>query len=267
MASADHLFRRTSEERVYISLRPSVEPLFEQLENLPLAERAREAILHAIREERFEEGRLPSEDELAKLLNVSRTTVRTALQSLEADGIVTRRRAVGTTINRHVGRNMLALQRLVGFDRLLEEKGHEVGIEVSWERAAAPDDFVTLFGIDAGTEYCVGQKLYFADGRLAIYARDAIPWTEIAHELDDGELPASLFDFAARYSRRQVADAIVEIAPTVKRGADTTKLQVADGVAFVRLHARHYGDTGDPVAYSIIDVDDRFVRFEVFRRH
>jgi GntR family transcriptional regulator len=72
------------------------------------------------------------------MLNVSRTTIRTALHSLEQDGIVTRRRAIGTTINRHVGPATLALQRLVGFDWLLEEKGHKVSVDQSWERTVRP---------------------------------------------------------------------------------------------------------------------------------
>ena len=56
------------------------------------------------------------------MLNVSRTTVRTALQGLERDGVVTRRRAIGTIINPHVRPSSLALQRLIGFDGLLAER-------------------------------------------------------------------------------------------------------------------------------------------------
>ena len=86
-----------------------------RIENVPLTDQARSAILTAIIEKRFEE-RLPSEDALAELLNVSRTTIRTALQSLEQDGIITRKRAIGTTVNAHVRASTLALQRMVGFD-------------------------------------------------------------------------------------------------------------------------------------------------------
>jgi hypothetical protein len=45
-----------------------------------------------------------------------------------------------------------------------------------------------------------------------------------------------------------------------------TKLEVGVGEAFARLHERHFDDDGRPIAYSVIDVDDRFIRFEVFRR-
>src|SRR4029077_17068345 len=82
----------------------------------------RRAILDAIMDKRFED-RLPAEDVLAEMLNVSRTTIRSALQSLEEQGIINRKRAVGTTINSHIRPSTLALQRLVGFDSLLREEG------------------------------------------------------------------------------------------------------------------------------------------------
>jgi GntR family transcriptional regulator len=83
--------------------------MLERLENRPLAVKVRDTILQAILDERFDNGRLPSEDELASMLNVSRTTIRTALHSLEQDGIITRRRALGTTVNKHVAPDLVAL--------------------------------------------------------------------------------------------------------------------------------------------------------------
>jgi GntR family transcriptional regulator len=236
-----------------------------RLENTPLATRAREAILSAILGKRFDGDRLPSEDELAKMLSVSRTTIRTALHSLEQDGVITRRRAVGTTINRHVGPAMLALHRLVGFDWLLEEKGHRVRVDASWARSAVPAELANIFAI-APTDDCVlTEKLYYADDHRAIYVRDIVPWSQIVGELGD-PVPPSLFEFSRIYCERPIDHAVVEIVPKVKRTATTTKLETRRGEAFTRLHERHYSSTGAPVAFSVIDVDDQYIRFEVFRR-
>src|SRR5690606_27529776 len=43
---------------------------------------------------------------------------------LERDGLVSRRRAIGTLVNRHVGPGVLFFQRLMAFDRLLALAGH-----------------------------------------------------------------------------------------------------------------------------------------------
>lgn len=237
----------------------------QQLENTPLAERARTAILKAILEKRFEH-RLPSEDDLAEMLNVSRTTIRTALQRLEQDGIVSRRRAIGTTINAHVAPANLALQRLVGFDRLLEEKGHDVKIDLSWARGSAPPDVTEVFDMADPNDYCITRKDYYADGRLAIHIRDYIPWSELKTSRLRDPIPASMFDFSRRYMRKPIDNAVVKIVPMVNRGKKTTTLRLSQGEPFARLHETHYAVGGQPVAYSVIDEDPKYIQLEVFRR-
>jgi DNA-binding GntR family transcriptional regulator len=44
-----------------------------------------------------------------------------------------------------------------------------------------------------------------------------------------------------------------------------TRLELAPGTAFLRLNEIHYSVHGDPVAYSIIDIDDSFIQLEVVR--
>jgi GntR family transcriptional regulator len=237
-----------------------------QLENTPLAERARSAILSAVLEKRFEH-RLPSEEDLASMLNVSRTTIRTALQRLEQDGIISRRRAIGTTINAHVAPANLALQRLVGFDRLLEEKGHEVEIDVAWERGAPPPDLAAIFPLQAHDECCITRKKYFADGRLAIHIRDLIPWARLKTDRLRDPLPASMFEFSKRYFRQPIDHAIVQIVPMVKQGKETSALRLSKGEPFVRLNETHYSTGGEPLAFSVIDEDPRYIQLEVFRRN
>lgn len=239
--------------------------MLERLENRPLAVKVRDAILEAILDQRFDGGRLPSEDELATMLNVSRTTIRTALHSLEQDGIVTRRRALGTTVNQHIAPDLVALQRLVGFDWLLQEKGHKVEVDVSWNKESVDAPKAKLFGWDGEGECLLTEKLFMADGELAIWVRDLVPWDEVTVR-PRGRLSASLFEFSARYMRQPIDHAIVEIQPAVKRSQEMTKLTVPVGEPFARLHERHFSLEGAPVAYSLVDVDDKFVRFEVFRR-
>jgi GntR family transcriptional regulator len=237
----------------------------EPLDNRPLAAKVRDTILQAILSQSFDGGRLPSEDELASMLNVSRTTIRTALHSLEQDGIVTRRRALGTTVNQHVRPDLVALQQLAGFDWLLREKGHKVKVDVSWVREPVTAEISQLFGSGPHEDGLLTEKLFFADGQLAIYIRDLVPWEEIAKP-PRGKISPSLFGFSARHCREPIDHAIVEIEPAVKRDEETTRLAVSIGDPFARLHERHFAVDGRSIAYSVIDVDDKFIRFEVFRR-
>ena len=88
--------------------------------------RARETLLRAILKHEFPDGRLPPEDELGRRLGVSRTTIRTALQSLEQHGVVNRTPGRGTSVHERMSPPLVALQRLIGFADLIREQGHEV---------------------------------------------------------------------------------------------------------------------------------------------
>lgn len=235
-----------------------------RIENVPLTERARSAIMEAILEKRFDQ-RLPSEEQLAEMLNVSRTTIRTALQSLQQDGIITRKRAIGTTINAHLRPSSLALQRMVGFDGLLREKGYEVEVEVSWKRGSPPGEFATVFELDHEQDSLVAEKSYFADGDLAIYIRDVVPWENLRMPEFSGSIPASIFEFSDREWSRPVDHVVAEILPMVNEGG-TTKLRVRKGKPFTRVHERHFALGGEVIAVSSVDVDNDFFHFEVFRR-
>ena len=237
----------------------------DRIENVPLTERARTAILEAILEKRFNE-RLPSEEALAEMLNVSRTTIRTALQSLEQDGLISRKRAIGTTINAHVRPSTLALQRMVGFDGLLREKGHDAKVEVEWRRGSPSAALASTFELDAEEEHLLIDKIYSADGSPAICIHDVMPWSNLRDPEFSGEMEASIFEFSGRACRKAVDHVVAEIIPVVKRSDQTTRLPIEEGEPFTRLHEQHYAVDGELVAVSVVDVDNAFFHFEVFRR-
>ena len=237
----------------------------ERIDNVPLTERARSAILEAILEKRFD-GRLPSEEALAEMLNVSRTTIRTALQSLEQDGIISRKRAVGTTINAHVRPSTLALQRMVGFDGLLREKGHQTRVKLEWRRGTPSPEIAGPFGLEADQDSLLAEKMYYADDCPAISILNVMPWSNLRDPGFSGEIDASIFEFSRRACLKPVDHAVAEVIPVIKRDAGVTPLPVEAGDPFTRLHERHYAADGALVAISVVDVDNAYFHFEVFRR-
>ena len=250
--------------RTVVLTAEGADPPVRRLDNQLLAGQARAAILRAIFEGRFE-SKLPNEDRLAEMLNVSRTTVRTALQGLERDGLVTRRRAIGTLINPHVRPSSLTLQRLMGFDGLLAERGYRVEVDLSSRWGPVGPDLAATFDLDQDDEYLLIDKVYRADEALALAIRDAIPRPEVLDAtLTNGDIDPSLFTFSARCCRAPIHNAVVKLVPTVKQG-DNTQLELDDGAPFLRLHETHYSSAGDRIAYSVIDLDDGFIQLEVVR--
>ena len=71
---------------------------------MPLAQAAAEDIIEMIRTNHMKPGdRLENEYELAKKLNVGRSTVREAVKSLETRNILTIKRGAGTFISQNEG--------------------------------------------------------------------------------------------------------------------------------------------------------------------
>ena len=241
---------------------PAAAPV-EQLDNRLLAARARAEILAAIFDGRFKR-KLPSEDKLAAMLNISRTTVRTALQSLERDGVVTRQRAIGTLINPHVRPSSLTLQRLAGFDGLLEERGFEVEVDLTWEWSKPDAGLLRSFPLQPDEEYLMVEKDYQADGTLALSILDAVPRSSLGTDELPSEVDASLFAFSERAWKAPIHHAVVRLVPEVKNGPNT-RLEIDDGVPFLRLLEIHYSARGEALAYSVIAADDNYISLEVVR--
>jgi GntR family transcriptional regulator len=243
----------------------SAGPSLARLRNVPLTARARAAILEAILEHRFQE-RLPAEDELAEMLNVSRTTIRAALQSLEQDGVITRKRAVGTKVNANFRPSALALQRMIPFAALLREKGYEVEIVVSWERGTPSEEMTREFGLDADQDSLLTDKVYLADAEPAIAIRDVVPWRNLRDPEFSGAINPSIFAFSDADWLRPIEHVVAEIIPAVKGGEAPTKLPIPAGTPFTRLRERHYAGEHELLAVSVVDVGLEYMHFEVFRR-
>jgi GntR family transcriptional regulator len=230
----------------------------------PLADRVRTLVLEAILDGRFTD-RLPAEGQLAKMLDVSRTTLRTALSGLERDGIVTRRRAVGTTINQHVSAGALALQRHVGFDYVLRKSGRLVQIDVEFDVGPPPDELAALFRLDRSADHLSVEKAYRADGAVAVWLRDIVPLTSLRSSPANGDLPPSLSDLSRQHGHRAIDHAVARVLATVNEDS-VTRLEVPQGRPFTRLLETHYASDAEVFGHSVIDVDDGLVELEVFRR-
>ena len=110
------------------------------------------------------------------MLGVSRTTVRSALQSLEQHGVLTRSPRRGTLVHGHLSPSMVALQRLIGFTRLLEEQGYTVEtITTPVITSTPPADVGRALDLRAGARAYEISRLFVASGKPAIWAINYIP--------------------------------------------------------------------------------------------
>jgi DNA-binding GntR family transcriptional regulator len=233
-----------------------------EVQSAPLASRAREVILTAIVTNEFDD-KLPSEGELAKALNVSRTTIRATAQDLERDGVIKRQRAAGATINHHVGHEALALRRRVAFEWRLDQR-RQVDGRVTFTRHASPDGELDL-PWDPSLACCVIETDYLADGRLTIALRDFVPWATIKVDNPPASPVTAVFEFTRRYCRNPITQAVGRIVPLLSTNG-VTRLALPSSTPFVRLQETHYSARGEAIAWSLLDFDHSTFRLKMFRR-
>ena len=231
-----------------------------------LAFRAREAILQSILERRFEDSRLPPENELAGMLGVSRTTVRSALQSLEQHGVLTRSPRRGTQVHGRLSPSMVALQRLIGFARLLEEQGYTVETVTTPNIITAlSDEVASALGTTPGAAVYAISRLFFASGRPAIWAINYIPSDLFTEAPSDDQLAQSPFDMGDLLVGGPVDHAVVEIVPRQATDDVVNQLALKPSEAYLLLKENHFSASGVVLGFSQIHVNDHFVRFRLYR--
>lgn len=237
-----------------------------------LTRRTTKALLDAILNRQFPDNKLPPEPELAGLLAVSRTTIRAALQALERLGVLSRAPGRGTLVRAHVGRESIVLQRLIGFRGLLQERHSDVQVDQKyWIRDHADEFAVKALKIPADSRVIVTSKTFLADGHPAIHITDQIPLDNCdaatRARLEAGEQPPphdSIFEFSRSWPGKEIDHTVVELVPSVAQPGNT-QLEIDPGTPFMTLLETHHNLTGDPVAVSRVQVDDRYVRFNVVR--
>ncbi len=237
------------------------------LANRPLSDRTREALLEAIDGGRFPAGRLPPEPALADMLGVSRTTLRAALQSLSADGLVSRRRRHGTHVNPRALRSSMRLDSLVSFMTLIEQCGHKASTDPQTQRVVPlSGEQADALGRAPGEDALLVRRLLRAGGEPVISVGDVIPLAHLRVEPDAVRVADTTFAFLAANAVAAAEYATSEFVPRVVSGTAPGGLTVGDGMPYIELREVHYTTDHERVALSVVCVDDRFVRLSLLRR-
>jgi GntR family transcriptional regulator len=246
---------------------PRAAPPLAALENRPLVDQARDSLLKAIRADKFPDGRLPPESRLAEMMGVSRGTIRAALQSLSAEGLVSRRRRHGTFVNQHVLRSSMQLNRLVPFATLVEQSGHEASTDREQRRvdAASPYQAAEL-EIEPGEKVLIVYRLLRAGGEPVITVTDVVPVTRLVVPVGRVTAAQTTFDFLERNAGTVVDYAISEVIPRVATATEPEGLGLAGGTPFIQLHEVHFNRDHERIALSVICVVDQLVRLSMLRR-
>lgn len=184
---------------------------------------------------------LPPEREMAEITDLSRVTVRKAIQELVRDGLVEQRQGSGTFIREMVTRLEQSLQQLTSFSEEMALRGMTTSSKWLERGVFAPtEQEARVLGLDKTDEVARIYRLRQADGRPMALERASLPLDILPNPL---EVKTSLYEVLVRRGLRPVRAqqkiSAVNIGPR-----EAELLKVAEGAAGLSIERIAFLDSG-----------------------
>lgn len=226
----------------------------------------RERLEDMIRAGTFPPGtKLPREEELTELLEVSRPTLREALKSMEMDGLVLRKRGIGTFIR---SGSMLRgnLDLNFGVTDLIRGHNRRPGSHsLTVTAIAAEEHEAQLLQVPMGEPLIRIERVRTADDTPVVFSVDTLTRSTAKVDSVVTESEQSLYSVLRR-SGIKIHHGVAQVQPISADPVLAAKLRVAEGVPVLLLDQVDYDETGRPVLHCLeYHVPDAF-EVTIYRR-
>ncbi|MDF1597774.1 MAG: GntR family transcriptional regulator [Acidimicrobiia bacterium] len=215
----------------------------------------------------FEEGRIPSETELAAELGVSRTTIRDALSRLENEGSIYRKQGAGTFVNQPGLQIKSRLEEIWSYEEVLQDHGYTPSVRViGLTPRPASESLAGDLGIESGEPVLVVEKVFLEDDRPVVLTYNRIPTRHIKVEITkkSGALP--LYDLLDRHCNRPLGYYLSEIVPVALPSHEADELGIPRRTPALSFEEVGYDQDNEPVVQSTSFFRDDLLRFRLIRR-
>ena len=189
---------------------------------------------------RFEpSGRLPGETDMGARFQVSRVTVRLALDVLEAEGLIERRKGKGTfTVGKRVRH---PLDSLRSFHDSLSLQGLDAQMRLlSVEQGNSPEPLAPLFG----PRCCILRRLHLVDGEAIALGTSHLPLALVDYPwAEAGDKP--VYSILKEVTGQDVTGADVELKAETCPDSLASVLGARSGSALLVMERKSFLSGGD----------------------
>lgn len=231
-----------------------------------VSSRVREVILDLINSSELMD-KLPSENELASQMGVSRNTVREVLKTLENEGLVISRHGVGTFITKFGGSENIQynIASLDSTTKIIEMHGYKSGTSDVHFDIRIPNDKISMkLGHTNKEKILYVERIRTADDKPLVYVEDYIKYQEGMYDEFSNDSTISLFKFMEGYT--PVSFSSCSIHAVLSDEKLMKKLDLSAPKALLLLQQIHYSSKGIPVLYSDSYFITEELEFNVIRR-
>ena len=224
-------------------------------------------LLEKINNGTYKEGDLiPTEIELSEIYDVSRPTVRQAVQLLVDEGYLEKRRKRGTMVcQRKIEQEFT--QKILSFDKEMNEKGLTTNTKViSLKIEKASEEVSDALGISFSERVCKLIRLRYINSKPNVIVTTYIPY-KLFPDIEDVDFTISrLYDYFSDKGNPVVK--IKRKLETIKSDettADLLDIQENDPIFY--FHSYGYGNNNNVIEYSISKYrgDINYFVFDLYR--
>jgi len=234
--------------------------------NPSLTDQVKQHIKERILAGDFEQGRIPSENELAQELGVSRTTVRDALSRLENEGAVYRKQGAGTFVNEPGLQIKSRLEEIWSYEEVLRDHGYTPSVRVLEVAEEPASELVANdLAIAVGDAVLRMEKLFLEDDDPVVLTINRIPAAYLGDDVDD-DASEPLFAFIEAHCDRNLSYYLSEIVPVVLDPGKADLLGAAQGTPALCFEEIGFDQDNAPIVRSTSYFRDDLLRFRLIRR-
>lgn len=212
------------------------------------------------------ENRLPAEEQIARELRVSRATVRTALASLAAEGLLIRRQGDGTYVNTGRIQVHTRVETLWEFTRLIEDSGRQPSIlPLSVENRPPTSTEARSLHLTPGDEVAAFIRVFNADDKPVIYSINTLPRLRLKTLPTSEELQKPIFEIVAKHCEQSIAYAVADLSAVLAGDEIAPILHMNPGAALLLFEEVFYDRLGQPLVHATNYYNDKLLRLKIMR--
>ena len=238
------------------------------LERKPsLTEQAKVYIKQRILDGEFEGERIPSENELASELGVSRTTIRDALSRLEIEGVIYRKQGSGTYVNEPGLQIKTRLEEIWSYEAVLEAHGYTPSTRIlEVDTAAAGPKLATELNLEPDAPVVTVQKLFLENEEPVIFTRNQIPAALLTEPYRQEAWRQPVYQFLSNFGRQRLSYYLSEIIPVAASTRLAAILHIPAGMPLISFSEIGYNDENEPILSARSYLRDDLLRLRLIRR-
>lgn len=208
-------------------------------------------------------SQLPTEAALTAEYGVSRSTVRAALQQLEAQGLTITRHGTGTFVSPYGHAITAGLQELQSMSDTIRSHGMVPKMDYHSVRFRGADAAeAAALGIPEGTRVLATERTVIADDIIVAYSYEVIPGSLLPADLKTDAIPSSLFGLleqAGIMPHTAVTELHAACGPEIGWGERDPNM------VYVYLHQIHHDSSARPITFSRTYFHEGRFQFSILR--